>query len=210
MNPQEYEQQIQQQRTEEAEKKGFLGQDGKIAIVLRNLGQPIMLDAPGGGLVDTNYLDDPYDVESIEESTTAEELRDRMPMQQILNADGTDPSPGGEPDWRENPDTEFHNPVAIGYHFDGLSRGMHLEIKYEEDTNIFSVHYKGHEVYREVKGNLMAYFPVPEWEEWIERLFKIAKPIELQKRSDFAQQEAQEIMEEKTSWLESLKKRWGM
>jgi hypothetical protein len=86
---------------------------------------------------------------------------------------------------------------------------MHLEIKYMEETSVFQVHYKGHEVYKEIKGHLMGYVPIPEWEQWIERLFKVAKPMEIQKRIEFAQEEAQEIEEEKASWLEDLRKRWG-
>jgi hypothetical protein len=214
-SPQEYERQIYEERLKEAEEKGFLGQDGKIAIVLRNLGQPIMQDSVGGTHVDRYYLDDPYNLaDEVFESRTNEELRDRIPMQRVENPDGTDPTPGGEDsedeDWKENPEVVTYDPTAIGYHFDGLSRGMHLEIKYMEETAVFQVHYKGYEVYKEIKGHLICYVPVPEWEQWIDRLFKVAKPMEIQKRVEFAQEEAQEIEEEKTSWLEDLRKRWGL
>jgi len=217
ISPQEYEKQIQEQRLEQAEQKSYLGQDGKIAIVMRNLGQPIMLDSASGGLVDSYYLDDPYDgLETIEDSNSPEELRDRIPMHRVRNPDGSDPSPTGEDapedswEWRDSPEERSYNPTAIGYHFDGLSRGMHLEISYMDDTSIFSVHYKGYEVYKEIRGNLVVYVPISEWEEWIERLFKVAKPLELKKRGQFAQEEAQEIEEEKKSWLQSLRDRWGI
>jgi hypothetical protein len=214
VSPQEYERQIYEERLKEAEEKGFLGQDGKIAIVLRNLGQPIMQDSPGGTYCDSYYLDDPFNLsEEIKESKTTEDLRDRMPMQRIENPDGTDPTPGGEDsdddNWRETPETVLYDPAAIGFHFDGLSRGMHMEIWYKEEGSVFQVYYKGFEVFKEIKGQLICYVPVPEWEQWIERLFRVAKPMEIQKRVEFAQEEAQEIEEEKKSWLEDLRKRWG-
>jgi len=213
-SPQEFEKAIKEQRLKEADEKGYLGQQGKIAIVMRNLGQPIMYQSEGGGFVDSYYLDDWDMDEPLEDARNAEELRDRMPMQRIVNPDGSDPSPGGEDSddlvWRDDPEKIHQSIDAIGWCFDGLSRGMHLEIKYMEYTHTFSVHYKGYEVYKEIKGDLCCYVPIPEWEEWIDRLYKIAKPKELEKRIEAKQEEVKEIEEEKASWFDSLLKRWGV
>ena len=53
----EIEEKIREQRTIEANKKGLIGQNGKIGMVLRMLGHPIIAQYEGGTYVDTNYLD---------------------------------------------------------------------------------------------------------------------------------------------------------
>jgi hypothetical protein len=216
-SPQEYEKAIKEERLKLADEKGYLGQQGKIAIVMRNLGQPIMYHASGGGLIEQRYLDDlnwDYNDEGVEDARTAEELRDRMPMEEILNPDGSDPSPGGEDSddlsWRDDPTKVYQAIEPIGWRFDGLSRGMHLEIQYLEHTHTFKVLYKGYEVYKEIKGDLVCYVPHKEWEEWIDRLFKIVKPKELAARAEAKKEEIIEIEAEKASWFESLRRRWGI
>ena len=56
-------------------------------------------------------------------------------------------------------------------HFDGLSRSMHMEIKYSEETSELSLTHRGYLVYKEVMGDLEVYVPNEEWESWIEKLW---------------------------------------
>src|ERR1019366_3555113 len=62
----------------------------------------------------------------------------------------------------------------IGYIFDGLNMGFHLEIKYLDYRKELNCYHKGHEVYKEVSGELEAYAPYSAWEEMVEHLFKRA------------------------------------
>ena len=54
--PEELEQRIREQRIIEANKKGLVGQNGKIGMVLKMMGNPIIAQTEGGGLIDINYI----------------------------------------------------------------------------------------------------------------------------------------------------------
>lgn len=96
-----------------------------------------------------------------------------------------------------------------GYHFDGYSRGMHLEIKYIRDDTELTVLYKGYEVYREVNGELLCYVP-GEWEKMVNTLEAQTKSIiktmksRDKKRSDYETK----TMREKI--IHYLKTKWGV
>jgi len=97
-----------------------------------------------------------------------------------------------------------------GWHFDGLSRGIHLEILYLSGINKLTAYSKGFLVYEELRGDLYAYAPAPEWEDKIEMLYKQAK-----KRAEdmgFAIREAKEASkaERVMTFLTDLRARWGI
>ncbi len=99
--------------------------------------------------------------------------------------------------------------LDVGWIFDGLSRGMHLEVKYIDYDNKLTVTHKGHEVYCEISGNLESYVPNPDWESKIEKLFSIA--MERKKRDAQHQKiEKEELITKKQSnFMEYLKQKWG-
>ena len=193
-------------------------------MILKTLGEPIVQHSRGGVFVDITYMSDPYDPdnsnESIETARSHEEIRDRIPME--LDGDPDDPKyptglPGGtderepsSPEWRQNIDIQQAGIEVIGWVFDGLGRGMHLEIRYMRESNTLTCHYKGYEVYKEIRGELFGYAPIDEWENWIDRLSKIAR----QKRgqADIIQtlDNEKEAERKKQSWWESFKLRWGL
>ena len=97
-----------------------------------------------------------------------------------------------------------------GWVFDGLSRGMHLEIKYLDCDKKLSVYHEGFRVYEEIAGDLEAYAPDPEWENLIERLYKAAT-----ERKKIAKEEINEIyrkerLDEQRSFLQRLRSKWGL
>jgi hypothetical protein len=65
----------------------------------------------------------------------------------------------------------------LGWIYDGLRQGLHLEIKYFNPENKLTVYYKGYEVYKEVSGELEAYAPFEEWEDPIKELYKVANVL---------------------------------
>ena len=199
----EIEQRIREQRTLEANKKGFVGQNGKIGVVLRMMGSAIVSHEEGGGYVETNYL---YPEEEREEPRNFDEMMRRIP---IMSIEGV-----VRPETEEWAKME-NDPIAygvqnIGWHFDGLSRGMHLEIKYDDFTTEFMVSHKGYVVYKELKGEIVSYAPNEEWEGWIERLYKTAKEMRRKEKEVEFEEQVKETEVQKASWWADLKSRWGI
>lgn len=208
MTPEEIEDKIREKRILEATQKGLMGQNGKIGIVLKALGQPIISQSEGGGYVDSNYIDldgteiqkSLYDIEN-----TSEFLRN-IPIMDV----GENERPQSA-EWEANmPCPKSYGTETIGIHFDGLDRGMHLEIKYDDVSSELIVHYKGFVVYKEIKGELLSYAPYQEWERWIDSLYKIAK----EKQRKIKEQEFEESVslgeKEKKYWWEKIREKWGI
>lgn len=161
---------IKEQRLIEATHKDYMGPDGKIAVVLRNLGTPIM--SHGSPLFEVTEMDDPYQIDE-----------------------------EGLPCFDEYEDT-----AKIGMIFDGISRGIHMEIK-QIEYNI-TLSYKGYKVFEEDRGDLMCYNP-GEWEEHLERLYKVAWPTEKENRKHKKIIKAAKAEYKKNSWIEEMKRTWG-
>lgn len=182
---------VREKRTMEATKKNFMGPSGRLGIIAKFLGTPIIRQ--GSGLYDVNFLEDPYDDSSdIEYETTASNQKGPMVWQ--------DDIPVMEDDFiREE-----------GYLFDGLSRGIHMEIKYWHDSHKLEVSYKGYPVYKEIAGELSSYAPHEEWEELIKTLYKLAKKRK-ENKADMEEAEISDVFErKKTNFWNKLKTRWGV
>ena len=204
----EIEEKIKEKRILEATKKGLMGQNGKIGVVLKILGQPIVKQSEGGYYVDSNYLDleGNDDLEkSIYELDNSIDLLKKIP---VMGIEGNKRPDSNE--WTEISDVRYYGIDTIGMHFDGLNRGMHMEIKYDYITSELFVSYKGYPVYKEIKGELLAYNPIEEWENWIESLYKVAK----EKQRKLKEKEFEESIKinekEKNIWWEKIKNRWGI
>jgi len=199
----ELEERIREQRTVEANKKGLVGHGGKIGVVLRVFGQPIVGQSEGGIYVDTNRLDE-WDEEETEPRNPLEMMR-KIPIMDT----GSNERPTSD-EWSEMNDPTPYGTRTVGMHFDGLGRGMHLEIKYDDATTEFIVTYKGYPVYREVKGELNAYVPHPEWEGWIDQLFKKAREIQRVMKEEEFEGQMKESEKSKENWLREIASRWGI
>lgn len=104
------------------------------------------------------------------------------------------------------------NVYLKGYYFDGLSRGININIKllfYDLRPAHLEVHYNGTRVYMEVEGELKSFYPHKEWEEALARLYGYAQPVEEQKSMLETEQE-QEIERLQTqSFIKKFKALWG-
>lgn len=117
----------------------------------------------------------------------------------------------GEEDPDELPTAGIDDPVyKMGYLFDGLNRGMHLEIKYLAYEKKLTCHYKGYEVYREIEGDLKAYAPFSEWETLIDKLYKITQTTARAKKKQLAKDEKAEKLTHAAGFLQKLRERWGL
>jgi hypothetical protein len=182
---------IREQRTIEATKKNLMGPSGKFGVILQAFGTPIIRQ--GTSLVDSSYLDDPFeDFVNVEYSST-------MSGQQ---------GPLVSRDEISNADTE--HVYNEGLLFDGLSRGLHLEITYWHYDNKLQVSYKGYPVYIEIAGELEAYAPTEEWENIIERLAKAGKERLKNLKKSEEEKIGQQLQEKKKTFLQRIRNKWGV
>ena len=100
--------------------------------------------------------------------------------------------------------------MELGHIFDGLSSGIHLEIKYLSEKQELNVYYQGYQVYGEIASELTCYVPSPDWEEKIEMLYRNAKVRENKKRDEHIMENRQELERQKVSLLDKLRLRWGV
>jgi len=98
----------------------------------------------------------------------------------------------------------------IGYVFDGLSRGMHIEIKFLEYRKELNVYYQGFEVFKETNGELEKYVPRLDWEEKIDYLFGVAKKVEKNKRKEMESFVKDIAKTKQAEYLEELRSKWGL
>jgi len=201
------EQKIRELRTTEATRDGLMGLNGKLGTIAKFLGTPIIAQAEGGTFVDTNYLNyggiyedvDPYAAPT----GTPDEINQKIPIWEN----------GSErpftPEWASMPDGKVMDSYFVGWVFDGLSRGIHMEIKYYEETAELRVDYKGFMVYKEIAGDLDAYSPDDEWRDKVETLYKRARALERDDRK-LEQIERHEVgLKRKTAFLRKMKERWN-
>jgi hypothetical protein len=206
----EKEKKLRDHRLIEASHKKYSGVTGKFGLIARFLGSPMISQHQGGLYHDTNYLEDPYALPKENENFSWNPAmdQDEIPYMEIREDPTAEPTEGA---WRSERNATIPQVslLNLGWHFDGLSRGMHLEIKMLLDSKEITVQYQGYAVYKESGGELEIFAP-GEWETKIEQLYAQAK-----KKSEVAKiEEKQEIMEQakadKKSWLQQMKERWGL
>ena len=192
----DYENKIKEKRTLEANKKGLVGKNGKIGVVLRNLGNKIISQNEGGVYRNVNYL---YENENEDGN------ENKIPILDIENVARPQSS-----EWSQLEEPSISASIdTIGLHFDGLSRGMHLEIKYEDAKSELKVSYKGYCVFNETKGELIAYSP-GEWEDFIEKLYKVSKEKQRKNNETNFQKSLLENEKQKNIWWEKLMSKWNI
>jgi len=209
MNDQE--KKIQEERTIEATSKGYMGIGGKFGIIMKAFGQPMVHMSEGGITVDTNYMEDPYETPvDKDQIRTHKDLMDSIPVMDMFDAVGNPINEPDTPEWSERQDRINYTQQDIGYHFDGLGRGMHLEMFYKEEESTILVYYKGYEVFKETAGTLLGFNPIPEWEGWVESLAKAASMKEKKRRKEDAEESLGEAVKDRKNWWEQLRLRWGV
>lgn len=170
------ERRVKEQRYIEASRKMLLGLEGKLGVILKQLGEPII--SQGGTWFDSTPMIDVWE----------------LPDEET-----------GMPTFEEDEAI-----IEVGMIFDGMSSGIHVEIKYIEDEKALSLRYKGQLVFSEMNDELQCYVPSPEWEKHVDDLFNIAKKREEKKHSEYVEESKLQSKREKLSFLEQLRLRWGI
>ncbi len=182
---------IKEQRTAEAIDKNLMGLEGKLGIILKYLGQPVISQSV------SNY-------NSTEWEDFYQEDDDKMPVYDI-----------------DSPLMEMgkvFDGLKFGYHLE-LSFMMEGAIpvkkneyrtEYEPASKVIKLAYKGYLVYLEAEGNLHIYKPMDEWEDIVNKIFASARKLQMKHREDNAVEEKIEFKKEKLSFLERLRETWGI
>jgi hypothetical protein len=203
MSLKDKEKRVREERIIEASRKGLLGLEGKFGIIITNLGQPIISQNTGGGLAGGMYSSNQIDLGHEKED------EDDLPTVQFEQfGDIKDPT-GSE--WTPKKGTRDYASISqIGWHFDGLSRGIHIEIWYSPESHELKVTYKGFLVYKDIKSEVQAYAPFPEWENKIDQLYDLARKAEKVKREGEKKERIEEANKKKLSWLQRFRLQWGI
>ncbi len=203
----ENERKIKEQRTIEATRKGLVGgSSSKLGTIARFMGQAIIIQNDGYmseyiGMTSTPAPLDPL----------GEEPKDgEYPTIEILDAFGYPiQSPTGQ-GWNEDyANRQQMSSYPIGWHFDGLNRGVHLEIKYLDEKSELTVHYKGILVFRELGGDLLTYNP-SEWEDKVEDFYRIARKRFDASRKEERKEDIEKAKKNKESWIQKMRQNWGL
>lgn len=204
----EKEKRIKQQRTIEATAKNLLGSNGKLITIAKFMGQPIVSHESGGFATEAfGYTEgQTYDFWNLDSDDA-----DELPTIQDMSEEWLD-EPLTEEWTTKKRDRKNVHIETLGWHFDGLNRGMHLEIKYvhrgEDEKSEVNVHYKGHLVFKELSGELLVYVP-DEWEDHVESLFRIARKKDDESRKKEKEARKEEAQKAKSGWLDKMKEYWG-
>ena len=102
---------------------------------------------------------------------------------------------------------EEEQTLVVGYIFDGLNRGMHLEIKYI--NKVMTVLAEGYLVFQEERGELMCYVPHSKWENQIEDLFKTASKLRNKDKKDSRKKREEQAIKARDKWFSRMAKKWG-
>lgn len=186
----QFEKVAREKRVIDACKNNLMGQVGKLGIILKVYGQPIMKE--GTGIFDATYLpgfdqDDVY----TEYSPTF--------------------SGGGPVAYRDEIRTSDAEHIELyGMMFDGLPWGMHLEIRHMINENQLKVFHQGRLVYQETAGELDVYNSTTDWEEMVNRVYAKARPkMKIIKVEEAAEKE-KETEQRRQSFFGYLKEKWGL
>ncbi len=98
----------------------------------------------------------------------------------------------------------------IGMHFDGMRRGIHMEIMWQEEFRELRVYFKGGLVYQEIANQLDGYHPVEEWEKIVEDLYDKVKKSDRITRKEDAKVAAVEARRRQHDFLDAMRLKWGI
>jgi len=190
----QHEEKIKDLRTLEAKRLNYLGLKGKFGAILKTMGQPIIKQTDGGGSITETFLDDYWNIED-----------ETMP---VGDTEEERQQPEGW-EWGEIKEISFFNTQAEGWHFDGLPKGVHLEIWFKNNESELKVVYKGYVVYKEQAGNLQAFVPNQEWQTIVENLYKQAyELLKIHQQKNIENKSTNEKTAKK-NWLQKMKRLWG-
>lgn len=183
---------IKEQRVAEANIKNYVGLEGKFGVILKALGKPIINQSSANYSV--TEWEDVYDLDE-KEGLPEEDLD--VPIREI------------------------------GKVFDGLKFGYHIEISYlkegaipvkineshtvyEPASKVLKVSWAGYLVYLEAENDIHIFTPFAEWEDFINKIYESARKLQNTHKLNNSLNTQEEAKQNKLSFLERLRKKWGI
>lgn len=102
------------------------------------------------------------------------------------------------------------NTELLGWYYESLGIGINLEIFIFDNDKKIKVIYNGKNVYEETSGDLEMYVPYKEWEDAIEKIFKLSKAKEKDKKQVSKENIKIEFERKKKNLLDELNYKWGI
>lgn len=163
---------IQEQRTNEAIKKNYMGMEGKIYLIAKYVGDEIVKQTEAPEILDFDsiYETDPVGIPYLDEESYS---------------------------------------TVQGYHYNGLSNGLHLEITTSEYENSIKVYYKSYIVYHEEGGNLVVFIPHQGWEEIIDKMYQQVQDRIKAIHEKMKKDEEKLLQKLEKEELDRLRNKWG-
>jgi len=182
---------VKEQRTAEAINKNLMGLEGKLGVILKYLGQPIISQNA------SNY-------NSTEWQDFYKEEEEGMPVYDI-------DSPLMEMG-KVFDGLKFGHHIELSFIVEGAIpiRISEHQTAYEPASKVIKVTYKGYLVYLESEGNLHVYKPMDEWEDIINTIYTSAKKLQMKHRKENEIEEKESNKQNKLSFLERLRETWGI
>mgnify|MGYP000910365555 CR=1 FL=1 len=187
---------IKEKRKVEAIKNNLMGISGKLGIIAKIMGQPIVSQEEVGFSSVSYSYEDLFDQE-----------QDQILTSNIIDQFGNEIQ---EPDWATKKNKKEYYTSKLGYYYYGLTNGLDLEIKFLNENQELIVNYQGYMVYQEIEGDLFCYNPSEEWIDKIEKLYKKCKQQIDLKNQSLKEEKLETNKNEKIKWIEKMKKLWGI
>lgn len=116
--------------------------------------------------------------------------------------------------WEDDPDLiptlpEDASSYDTGYFFDGLSRGLHLEIVCNDYEGTIKLSYNGYPYYHEENNGLLRYRPDTNLEKIIDSLYSVVEDKIRIKYQEMKRQEMKEAPALENLELQKLREKWG-
>jgi hypothetical protein len=165
------EERIIEQRTLEAIRKNLMGQQGKLYLIAKVLGNAITQQSAGGNFLNFDmFNEDPDTIPILEDDATSHD---------------------------------------IGYVFNGLSRGLNIEIICKDYEGVIKLTWDGFCYYHEEANVLMKYVPNDKLEKMVDSLFTVVENKVQEEYRRLKKQEIKEAPKLEQEELRRLRDKWG-
>jgi hypothetical protein len=183
---------IKEQRLIEATRKNLTGLEGKLGVILKYLGEPVI--AEGSSCYEAYPLADMYELPNDDDMPTADMDTAKSELGQICSC----------LKWGVNMEIMYLKFSKVPF------KVNEYYTKWIEKEKVLSVTYKGYVVYREIEGDLNCYLPDDEWEFHIDRIYESCKKIRKDVKKDFDEMRKEENKKDKLNFLARLRETWGI
>lgn len=104
---------------------------------------------------------------------------------------------------------EDSNSYDIGHFFDGLNRGLNLEIICHDYDGTIKLKWEGYTYYEEENNTLVRYYPYPPLEKIVDSLYTVVEDRIKQQYEKLRKEEIRQAPALERAEIERLRDKWG-